>query len=147
MEVLGAAASVAGLISLALEVPKIIDTVISIQAAPEESRELSKTASALVETLKKLETFLKTEEARDMEVADDSALLVSISVCQKRILDLSRKFRSQSDPTPNKPASKRIKTAISRFRWPFDKKECLELISELHAMESTFQFCLVMKNW
>lgn len=46
MEAVGAAASVAGLISLALEVPKLIDALIRIRSTPEEAREMSKIAGA-----------------------------------------------------------------------------------------------------
>jgi len=152
MEALGVAASVAGLVSLAIQIPKVIDTAVSIRSAPEEALQLSKTVNALVATLQKLEAFLKTDEARDMTLADDSALTVAISACQTRVLELSKKLRSQSpagssDNTPEKSVSGSIKSALSRFRWPFDKKQCQELISELHAMQSTFEFCLVMKNW
>lgn len=150
MEALGAAASVAGLISLAVEIPKLIDTAISIWSAPEEAKQLSKTTDALIMTLWNLERFLKTDDAQAMNMAGDSALTVSISACQSRVLDLSKKLRSQTSTTsaaPAQAAGSRIKTAISRFRWPFEKKECLAIISELHAMQSTFEFCLVMRNW
>lgn len=150
MEALGAAASVAGLISLTLEVPKLINALTRIRSAPEEAEQMSKTAGALVATLQKLEAFLKTDAAREMRIADDSALVVSLSVCQNKVLDLSRKLRSQSYATPDpsdNAASKALKAAAIRIRWPLDRKECFEIISELHAMECTFQFCLVMQNW
>lgn len=152
MEALGAAASVAGLISLALEIPKLIDTLTRIRSAPEEAREMSKMAGSLVATLQKLEAFLKTEDAREMKIADDSALTVSLSVCQSKILDLTRKLWSQSQSstasnTSSNAASRALKAAATRIRWPLDRKECLETISELRAMECTFQFCLVMQNW
>lgn len=142
----------AGLISLALEVPKLIDAIIRIRSAPEEAMEMSKTTRALIATLQRLEAFLKTEDAREMNIADDSALTVSLSVCQSKILDLSRKLRSQSQPgaasnISSNAASKVLKAAATRIRWPIDRKECLEIISELHAMECTFQFCLVIQNW
>lgn len=150
MEALGVAASVAGLISLALEVPKLIDALIRIRSAPEEAREMSKTAGVLVATLQKLEAFLKTEDAREMKIEDDSALIVSLSVCQSKVLDLSKKLRSQSGAAPlpsSNAASKALKTAATRIRWPLDRKECFGIISELRAMECTFQFCLVLQNW
>lgn len=150
MEALGVAASVAGLISLALEVPKLIDTLVRIRSAPEEAREMSKTAGVLVATLQKLEAFLKTEDAREMKIEDDSALIVSLSVCQSKVLDLSKKLRSHSCAAPvpsSNAASKALKAAATRIRWPLDRKECFEIISELRAMECTFQFCLVLQNW
>ncbi|KAK3321417.1 hypothetical protein B0T19DRAFT_478518, partial [Cercophora scortea] len=150
MEALAAAASVAGLISLANEIPKLIDTAISIWSAPEEAKQLSVTTDTLVMTLRKLEVFLKTDEARDMNMASDSALVVSLSACQNRVLELSKKLRSQSSTGSAAPAGTsakdRVKTTIARFRWPFDKKECLAVISELHAMQNTFEFCLVLNN-
>ncbi|KAK3684241.1 hypothetical protein B0T22DRAFT_444189 [Podospora appendiculata] len=150
MEALAAAASVAGLISLANEIPKLIDTAISIWSAPEEAKQLSATTDTLVMTLRKLEVFLKTDEAKDVDMANDSALVVSLSACQNRILELSKKLRSQSSTGSAPPAGTstkdRVKTTIARFRWPFDKKECLAVISELHAMQNTFEFCLVLKN-
>ena len=150
MEVLGAVASVAGLISLAMEIPKIIDAAASIRSAPEEAKQLSNTVGALVITLQKLESFLKTDEAMEMNLANDSALNMSISACQTQILNLSKRLRSRSSPSSescNDSASKKVKATIFNFRWPYDKKECLEIISEIHAMQSTFEFCLVMENW
>jgi precorrin-6B methylase 1 len=149
MEALGAAASVAGLVSLAIEIPKLIDTAISIRSAPDEAKQLSQTAGALITTLQRLEAFLKTDEARDLDMAADSALTVSISACQSRVLALSKKLRSHSPQATGSGSSglPSIKAAATRFRWPFDKTECLSLISEIHAMQSTFEFCLIMKNW
>ncbi|ETS75072.1 hypothetical protein PFICI_13556 [Pestalotiopsis fici W106-1] len=71
MEALGAAASIAGLVSLAIEIPKLIDTINSIKSAPGEALQLSSTVDALIATLQKLESFLKTDEAREMHLADD----------------------------------------------------------------------------
>lgn len=150
MEVLGAAASVAGLISLAIEIPKIIDTAISMKSAPEEAGQLSRTVDALVAVLQRLEEFLKSDAAQDLEMAGDSGLTLTISACQDRVVDLSKKLRKQSPAGTTSstcPATKRVKTALSRFQWPLDKKECLDLISQLHIMQSTFEFCLVLKNW
>ena len=150
MEVLGAVSSVAGLISLAIEIPKLINAAASVRAAPDEAKQLSNTVDALVITLQKLELFLKTDEAMDMNLANDSALNMSISACQSRILSLSKRLRSQASPTSeacDNSALKKVKAVMVKFRWPFDKKECLEIISELHAMQSTFEFCLVMENW
>ncbi|TPX09857.1 uncharacterized protein E0L32_008879 [Thyridium curvatum] len=149
MEVLGAAASVAGLISLAIEIPKIIDTAISMKSAPEEAGQLSRTVDALVTVLQRLEEFLKSDAAQDLEMAGDSGLTLTISACQDRVVDLSKKLRKQSlagTTSSTCPATKRVKTALSKFQWPLDKKECLDLISQLHIMQSTFEFCLVIKN-
>ncbi|KAF7551889.1 hypothetical protein G7Z17_g4705 [Cylindrodendrum hubeiense] len=148
MEALGVAASVAGLISLAVEIPKLIDTAISIRSAPDEAKQLSQTADTLITTLQRLEEFLKTDEARDMNMADDSALIVSISACQDRILTLSKKLRSYSPRVSGSSplGLHSIKTTAIKFRWPLDKTECMTLISEIHAMQSTFEFCLVIKN-
>jgi hypothetical protein len=148
MEALAVAASVAGLISLANEIPKLIDTALSIKAAPEEAQKLAQTVNALVGTLEKLEAFLKSEEARDMKLADDSGLTVPISACQSKILDLSKKLYSHSPKRKGSgSASRTFRTTVTNFKWPFDKKHCVEMIAELHAMQSTFQFCLVLKNW
>ncbi|KAK0383029.1 hypothetical protein NLU13_8945 [Sarocladium strictum] len=148
MEALGAAASVAGLISLAIEIPKLIDTVLTVKAAPEEAKQLLNTANALVATLKKLEAFLKSDEARDMKLADDSGLTISISACQSRILELSKMLYSHFPKSTRTSGSvpRTFWSPVTNFKWPFDKKHCLEVISELHAMQSTFQFCLVLKN-
>lgn len=153
MEALGAAASVAGLISLAIEIPKLLNTAICIWSAPEEANQLSRTIDGMIVTLKKLEAFLKTSEARDMGMADDSALTIAISSCQTRVLDLSRKLRASATTPATTPvpaaqaAGAKLKKAVAMLRWPLDKKECLEIISELHALQSTFEFCLVMENW
>ncbi|RYP48833.1 hypothetical protein DL768_005341 [Monosporascus sp. mg162] len=140
--------SVAGLISLAIEIPRLIDTAISIRSAPDEAKQLSKTVEALITTLQRLEAFLKTHEARDMKMADDSALIVPISACKDRVLSLSKKLPSHS-PQGSGPAPlglRSIKTTATRFRWPLDKKECLTFVSEIHAMQSTFESCLIIKN-
>ncbi|KAK0623897.1 hypothetical protein B0T14DRAFT_190945 [Immersiella caudata] len=150
MEALAAAASVAGLISLAIEIPKIIDSASTIWSAPDEAAQLARTMEALISALRKLEEFLKTDEARDIGMASDSALVIAISSCQTRILDLAKKMRSQLPPqSPSGSAStpqSKLKKAVAMLRWPLDKKECLTVISELHALQSTFEFCLVMDN-
>ncbi|KAK7419848.1 hypothetical protein QQZ08_010682 [Neonectria magnoliae] len=148
MEALGVAASVAGLISLAVEIPKLIGTAISIRSAPDEAKKLCQTAEVLVATLQRLEAFLKTDEARDLKMAEDSALVVSISVCQDRMLSLCKKLRSQLPEASGSPHSglQNIKNVAVRFRWSLDKTECLALVSEIHAMQSTFEFCLIIKN-
>lgn len=63
MEAFAAAASVAGLISLAIEIPKLIDSAACVWSAPDEAGQLPRTMDALVSTLRKLEVFLKTSEA------------------------------------------------------------------------------------
>lgn len=146
MEALGAAASVAGLISLAVELPQLIDTARSIYAAPEEAAQLSTTVAALVSTLEQLEEFLKTEEARELTLAHDSALIVAISACQSRVLEISKKLQSHHEPSRCSGREK-VKNAVRKFRWPYDKKGCMEVVAEVQAMQSTFKFCLVMKNW
>ena len=154
MEAFAAAASVAGLISLAIEIPKLIDSAACVWSAPGEASQLSRTMDALVSTLRKLEVFLKTSEAGEMGIAVDSALTIALSDCQTRILELARKIRSRlsgqspANPAPSmRSAAAQMKKAVAMLRWPFDKKECLAVISELHALQSTFEFCLVMENW
>lgn len=148
MEALGAAASVAGLISLALEIPKIIDTIITIKSAPEEAKQFLQTVAALVATLQRLEAFLKSDEAEDLELKDDSILTVLISVCKDRVLPLLKKLRSHLPKTSGTrlPGLKAVKETATRLRWPFDKTECLSLVTEINAMQNSFEFCLSMQN-
>jgi len=40
-----------------------------------------------------------------------------------------------------------MKKAVAMLQWPSNKKECLAVISELRALQSTFEFCLVVENW
>ncbi|RSM04101.1 hypothetical protein CEP52_007073 [Fusarium oligoseptatum] len=149
MEALGAAASVAGLVSLALEVPKIIDTIITIKSAPEEAKQLLETVSVLVATLQRLEAFLKSDKAEDLELKDDSILPVLISICKDRVLSLLKKLRSHLPKTSSTrfPSLKTVKETATKLRWPFDKTECLNLVAEISAMQNAFEFCLAMQNY
>jgi MFS-type transporter involved in bile tolerance (Atg22 family) len=57
MEALRVAVSVAGLISLAVQIPKLIDTAVVIRSAPDEAKLLSQTVEALIAAIKRLEEF------------------------------------------------------------------------------------------
>lgn len=76
-----------------------------------------------------------------MGIAVDSALTIALSDCHTRILELARKIRSRlSGQSPANPApslrstAAQMKKAVAMLRWPFDKKECLAVISERHAL-------------
>lgn len=57
MEALRVAAPVAGLISLAVQILKLIDTAVAIRSAPDEAKLLSQTVEALRAAIKRLEEF------------------------------------------------------------------------------------------
>jgi hypothetical protein len=116
---LSIAASVAGLISLANEVGKIIASCVgSVKSAPDEAGRLHMELAALGVVLEQMRTFILQEDLHGSCFDDTSVLASVLGFTSDRIKDLYNKLS-----TLNSAAKNRIAGVIDRLRWPLRQEE------------------------
>jgi hypothetical protein len=144
MDPLILSASVAGLVSLALEVSKMIGAYVDdVHSATGDSRDLYAELTALHQVLEKLVAFLRGDGARSgLSFKNTSVLSSAISVCEEKIKELYKKFDKWQDAQDSKMT--RLK---EKLRWPLQKEDCEKSIRFLRRFTQTFQFSLTIDNW
>lgn len=114
---------VAGFLSLAIELTKILKTYISeVKDAPQEASTLLETLEPLVEVLENFREFLEDDEISDagLSFKKDSALVKVVDVCEKCI----RTIRDQLKGFPAKGKdSSTLRRKFERLKWPFQKED------------------------
>jgi hypothetical protein len=134
----------AGFLSLAFEITKILTAYVSdVKSAPEEARGLLSEVSALCNVLDQLVNFLRNDVKGNFTLS--SALYVAIMACQTHIGELYKKIEKLQIRSSDGKISKIInRTTIA---WPFLKDEYQSTLVALHRFAQTFQFSLSIKNW
>jgi hypothetical protein len=131
---------VAGFLSLAIELTKIIGGYIGgVKSAPEDAHKLLTEVTSLCYILEKLVRFLRKDYKGNSE--STSALVVVIRSCQKEIEDLYKKLEKLQ--TPNT----KVAGIIERIKWPLKMEEYQGTLANLHRFAQTFQFSLTIANW
>lgn len=139
MEALGLSSSVAGFLSLAIELSKILNTYINdVKDAPQEASELSTKVSILSHVLEKSVDILRSDNMETNTFDEQSLLFSVVKSCEHHVNFVYKKLAKLRNI--DKVASMR------RVLWPFQKDVCLQSIETLHRYAQTLRHLLIVSN-
>jgi len=136
------ATGLAGLLSLTLEISRILSTYTrGYGSGREDVHSVLTEISSLSQVLEQLTKFLQAKETNTKcsgRFRETSALCSVIAICRNHIEILYRRLKFQGIPERDLP---------HRLQWPFQKDECAELVDVLHRCSQTFTFSLTIEKW
>lgn len=134
---------VAGLLSLAMEITKILSAYISdVKSAPEDAQNILTKVESLCYVLEQLVQFLRKDAKTLGKFESTSALCMVINSCQAQVQDLYQKLEQLQIRSDSK-----VKGFIDRVKWPFRTEEYQSTVATLHQFVQIFQFSLQISNW
>jgi Fungal N-terminal domain of STAND proteins len=133
---LTAATSVAGLLSLVIQVSQILyEQVYTVKNAPKDAQELLDEFELLRKVLRSLEEFLRTQALQGHSFKETSVLVSAIRGCDNKInavkLRVEKLVRKQG-----------FAQILERGKWYYEHDEHQELITSLHRYLAMFQISL-----
>jgi hypothetical protein len=132
------ATGLAGLLSLTIEVTKILYGVVnSSKNAPKNAKELLQELDQIQRVLTSLEGFLRDENAKHGSFKETSVLIVATNGFSKEIEDLKRKVQKLS-------IGQGLSRAVERGKWYFEEEEHQKTITTLHRYLGMFQISLTI---
>lgn len=135
-----AAASVAGLISLALEITKVTYSYTKdVHDAPKEASEFHSELCALKQSLVQLQEFLQRRKARQT-FTNTSTLLESTVFCEKELNYLKPRL-------DNLEKVYKEKKLFRRMAWPFKKEEHVFVLRRIKDYTQIFNFSVSLEGW
>lgn len=139
MDPLSLSASIAGLLSLSLEVTKILTNFFSIvKSASSEASSLVTEVTALSHVLETLFEILRSDDPEVTTFNEQSVLCSIISAYQEHIGSLFK--------TIMKLRSVKTEGVLGRLAWPYKKEDCLNRVQILHRYVQTLQVLLIKSN-
>lgn len=136
MDPLTAATSVAGLLSLAIQVTQILYNQIgTIKNAPKDTKDLLDELQRLCQVLTSLEEFLKTQALKGHLFKGTSLLVSAIQGCHDKITAVKPRL----EKLVRKQGFAQI---LERGKWYYDRDEHQELVTSLHRYLGIFQISL-----
>jgi hypothetical protein len=156
---LSIAASVAGFLSLAIQLTKIISTYVAdVKSAPSDASALNTEITALCKILKMVEEILRSDKIND--TFDQQSILYStINACQRHFTTVYEKLATlpcdkeksrRSTGTMARITSSikkdKVKGTMARITWPLKKEECQQSIQILHHYIQTLEVLLIASN-
>ncbi|KAI5812584.1 hypothetical protein BZA77DRAFT_269930, partial [Pyronema omphalodes] len=135
---LSIAASVAGFLSLAIELTKILSGFIGcVKSAPKAARDLLTEITALCSVLNQLTILLGKEAQNQGHFNQESVLSAIVQLCGEEIGGLRRMLDKHQN-------GKRL---IESLKWPFKVDECQQTVDKLHRLVQTIEFSLQVANY
>lgn len=136
---LSISASVAGLISLAIQVSQLLYTQIQVaKHAPGDAKELLGELQGIASVLKQLEAFLGAQGIHERKFGANSMLTMAIQGCTVRILDMQERVEKLN--------THRVGGIIERGKWFYKQDEHREVVGYLHRSLTIFQLCLTIEG-
>ncbi len=140
MDPFSLATGVVGVLGVTIQVSQIVSSYIDgVKNAAKATTELLTTLTVLHSTLTRLDSFLRSESARDNSFEYTSVLYSATCACKTKLELLHSKL--------SKHESSRMNRAIHQLRWPFDEKENRTAVQDLQGFIQTFQFALTVDGW
>ncbi len=137
-EPLSLAASIAGLISLGLDISQITRKYVrGVRRAPKDVKELLQELAALVKVLRQFSELLDRDRIGEAAFDQTSVLFLAHEACRKELTTVRSKLLSRT----------RGHSIIRALTWPFVKKEHQQTIAAIHRWVQTFQFALTIDGW
>ncbi|KAI5814511.1 hypothetical protein BZA77DRAFT_283487, partial [Pyronema omphalodes] len=140
MDPLSFSASVAGLLSIAIEVTEILTAYgHDVKDAPKDASELNIKVSILCNVLEALVSTLRSDNTQTITIGEQSFLYCVISSCELHVKLIYKNIMKLRDTNT-------LKALKGRLSWPFQKEECLRSIQTLHQYSQTIGQLLVLSN-
>ena len=140
MDPLSVAASVAGLVSLTVQVAGTIGSYCkSVKDAPKSVQEISQELVILLSALQQLENFLKSRPLKLSALNQSSLLAGALVSCRDSINGIALKLHG--------PRQDGKFPTLDRLKWPFGENEIQKRLEALRRCTSTFQFSLTVEGW
>jgi Fungal N-terminal domain of STAND proteins len=140
LSAIGLASSVAGLVSLTIEVSQLLaGYCVAVNNAHTDLVQLRQEYASLQHVLQQLEMFLRNENATCKPFQKTSVLYLSIASCSTIVEEMARELKRLSN--------NRAAQGLERLRWPFTEKHVRKTLETLRRYISTFQFSLSIENW
>lgn len=139
MDPLSIAASVAGLVSLTLEVSRTVGTYCkSVKNTRKDVQDTAQELASMYEILHQLDELLRSQQLKT-KIDSNSVLAKAITVCGNSIKKISSKIQTlESDG---------LARVWEKLKWPFNEKEMQNLLATLRKCAATFQFSLTIEGW
>ncbi|KIW29891.1 uncharacterized protein PV07_05677 [Cladophialophora immunda] len=140
MDPLSLTASIAGLLSLTVQVTEIISEYIStVKNAEQESLELRQELRSFCEVLKQLEQFLNGENGPPPRFEGTTALYTSIQTCHATLNSLSTILQKFQEEDPGKKWYRKL-------IWSLKRDGKMETIAIVQRCIQIFQFSLTIEG-
>jgi hypothetical protein len=138
---------IAGFLSLAIEITKILSTFISdAKSAHADAQLLLSEVESLCTVLEQFAKFLRYD-FRGAFTAQ-SALYAAVIGCQHEIQTLSKKLEKLQRRGPGDgKVREAVKKVVNALEWPFRKEEYDGTLARLKRFEQTFVFAMTVANW
>ena len=132
------AASIAGLISLGVEITQITRRYVhGVRRASKDVKEFLHELAALVKILRQLDHLLSRDRNGEANFDQTSVLFKTHDACRKELTAVRSKLLSRS----------RGHNIIRALTWPLVKKDHQQTIATIHRCIQTFQFALTIDGW
>ena len=132
------AASIAGLISLGLEVANATQKYVhGVRHAVKDVDEFSQELFALIHVLRQLDNFLRDDGATASKFSQTSVLRMTHSACEQELQAINSKLLKRSEDH----------STMKSLSWPFVKKDHQQTIAVLRHQVKTFQYALTIDGW
>ena len=133
---LTAATSVAGLLSLTIQVSQMLnEQVRTLKNAPNDAQELLDELESLRQVLTGLKAFLDAQDMKGHGFKETSALIKAIKGCDTNISDLKHKLEKLT-------TKQGFAQLLERGKWYFEHDEHQKIITTLHRYLGMFQISL-----
>ena len=141
MDGVSVASSIAGLVTLALQVGGTIAIYVNaIKDRSKNVKELHDELLLLGEVLSGLRDFLESEKAKNRSFDTHSVLSQAIRDCRERIERIGERLK----PPAN---GGKLARAIDHLKWPFEQREVMQIMESLRRYSQTFQFAFTIEGF
>lgn len=136
MDALSVAASVGGLLSLAIQVSQMLyEQVHTLKNAPRDATQLLDELEALRQVLTSLDQFLASQSSKGRSFKETSVLINAIQGCKTQISVIKLRLEKLV-------GKQGLAQMIERGKWYYEHDEHQELIQTLHRYLGMFQVSL-----
>lgn len=131
---------VAGILGLAIQLSPIVASYVNgVRHAPENVQNLRQELDALIKTLERLDSFLKSESAKGPAFNELAFLNTTRESCEKRLTAISAKLGTSTE-------AGRFSQVLRRFTWPLNAENTKAIAQDLSQFSATFHFALSIEG-
>ena len=140
MDIISVAASVAGLVSLTLQVSGTIGSYCkAVKNARKDIQEVALELTSMYNVLRELDELLRGPQLKSKVFDRSSVIATALNLCGDTIKHIVSKLQ-----TLEMDGLARI---WEKLKWPFNEKEMPKILSTLRRCVATFQFSLTIEGW
>lgn len=131
---------VAGILGLAIQLSPIVASYVDgVRHAPEHVQDLRQELDALVKTLGRLVSFLKSESAKGSAFNELAFPHTTRGSCDKRLTAISAYLRTSTE-------GGKVSQALRRFTWPLNSGSTKAIAQDLSCYSASFHFTLSIEG-